>query len=64
MQNWPMIFTYGLYTLAHKGKITESETIKNLAEDVIYFKGKGGDIILQGDFNARTSNNIDFCRIW
>ena len=46
-----MIFTYGLYTLAHKGKIIESETIK---------KGKGGDIILQGDFNARTSNNIDF----
>ena len=52
------IYIGTVYLSPHKGKITESETIKNLAEDVIYFKGKGGDIILQGDFNARTSNNI------
>ena len=54
------IYIGTLYLSPHKGKITESEKIKNLAEDIIYFKGKGGDIILQGDFNARTSNNTDF----
>ena len=41
----------------HKAKITESE---KRAEDMIYFNGKGADMILLGDFNARTSNDTDF----
>ena len=45
------------YISPHKGIQSESEKIKNLAEDIINLKRKGGDIILQGDFNARTSND-------
>ena len=33
--------------------------IKNLAEDIINFNRTGGDILIQGDINARTSNTND-----
>ena len=48
------------YISPHKGKLAESKKLQNLAEDIVRFKRQGGNIILQGDFNARTSNDIDF----
>ena len=48
------------YISPHKGKQVESEKINNLAKDIIRFKGKGGQIIIQGDLNARTSTEKDF----
>ena len=49
-----------IYLNPHRGKISESHKIKKLAEDVINFKRKGGQVILQGDLNARVSNEKDF----
>ena len=48
------------YISPHKGKLAESKKIQNLADDIVRFKREGGNIILQGDFNARTSNEKDF----
>ena len=54
------IYIGTLYISPHQGKLAESKKIQNLAEDVVRFKRQGGNIILQGDFNARTSNDKDF----
>ena len=54
------VYVGTIYISPHKGKLGESKKIHDLAEDIINFKGRGGDIILQGDFNARISNDKDF----
>ena len=48
------------YISPQKGKQIESSKIQNLAEDIIGFKNQGGEVIIQGDLNARTSNCKDF----
>ena len=47
-------------TPPHKGKHNENTKMQALTEDIIKFKNKGGEIIIQGDLNARTSNLKDF----
>ena len=53
------IYLGSLYISPHKGKQTESVKIKTLGEDIISFQRKGGEILLLGDTNARTSNFSD-----
>ena len=48
-----------IYFSPSKGEIKNCEKISNLSEEIISFNRKGGEVILQGDFNARTSNSTD-----
>ena len=48
------------YISLHKGKHNENTKMQALAKDIIKFKNKGGEIIIQGDLNTRTSNLKDF----
>ena len=48
------------YISPHKGKHNENTKMQALTEDIMKFKNKGGEIIIQGDLNARTSNLKDF----
>lgn len=53
------IYLGTIYFSPLKGEISKCEKISTLTDEIISFNRKGGDIILQGDFNARTSNKGD-----
>ena len=48
------------YISPYKGKQTELSRLQNLTKDIVRFKNQGGEVILQGDLNTRTSNSKDF----
>ena len=54
------IYLGTMYFSPLKGEIRNCDKIKNLSEEIINFRREGVDIILQGDFNARTANCTDF----
>ena len=48
-----------IYYSPNRSEIRNCEKISKLAEEITNFNKKGGEVILQGDFNARTSNRTD-----
>ena len=54
------IYIGSVYVSGENNTASISEKIKNLSGDIETIKGKNGDIIIQGDFNARTANTKDF----
>ena len=53
------IYLGSAYLSAENNTMSISEKIRNISEDIETIKGNGGEILLQGDLNARTSNSID-----
>ena len=53
------IYIGSVYISGENNTKSVSEKIRNLSEDIETIKDKNGDIIFQGDFNARTANTID-----
>lgn len=41
-------------------KKQDVETLEHIEQDIINKYGNSGDIILTGDFNARTGNTLDY----
>ena len=56
------IYLGSAYLSEVNGTQSISEKIRNLAVDIETIKGNGGDILIQGDLNARTSNVKDFVK--
>ena len=54
------IYLGSVYLSEENGSQSILEKINKISEDVEIIKSKGGDILLQGDFNARTSTDKDF----
>jgi exonuclease III len=54
------IYIGSVYTSGENNTKSIGEKIKNLSHDIETIKGKHGEIIIQGDFNARTANINDF----
>ena len=54
------IYLGSTYISAENGTKCILEKIKNISEDISVIKGKGGDVLLQGDLNVRTSNDKDY----
>ena len=54
------IYIGTIYVSGENNSSLISDKIKNLSEDIEMIKSKNGEIIIQGDFNARTAHADDF----
>ena len=54
------LYIGSVYFSEENGREKIVEKIKKLGEDIESIRDKGGEIILQGDFNARTATERDF----
>ena len=54
------VYIGSVYVSGENNTKSINDKIKNLSDDIELIKKKKGDIIFQGDFDARTSNTNDF----